>query len=258
MAQQKTLRRNSTALNTANRRGCFTQHGKVKRGSRSRRTHDHQSRIPTQTSSSQARPAPDQQQPEQGQERRRYTQKKPARPDEMAASSEQRPSNEQRPYSATGIPRPKELPATEDYWLLDLWRAPLEKSPHQAQNTRLHTNRTLHTTTNTRQTRCYQADPWEDNNHQANIRSKMVQDRWRLDNQATSNFECPMDWLNKLWGEHLIQRRDTRCGWRRPTRSKSSKRTHSTSATNTTGESRAWTHTSTFQKLVSKMRSQQG
>ena len=37
-----------------------------------------------------------------------------------------------------------------------------------------------------------------------------------------------------------------------------SKRTHSTSTTNTTGKSRAWPYTPTFQKLASNMRSQQG
>ena len=97
--------------------------------------------------------------------------------------------------------------------LLDAWRTSVEKNPHQAQNS------TLHTTTSTRWARCHKADPREGNNHQTNIRSKMVEDRQILDNKTRSNFEHPLDWLNKLWGEHLIQGWRTRSGWRRSTTS---------------------------------------
>ena len=121
--------------------------------------------------------------------------------------------------------------------LLDSWRTSVEKSPHQTQNN------TLHTTANARWTRCHKAYPREDNNRQANIRSKMVQNRRRLYNLTRSNFERPMDWPNKLWREHLIRGWGTWHGWRRSTTSQASKRTHSTSTANTTGKSRIWAYT---------------
>ena len=78
---------------------------------------------PSITTPSKALPAPSQQQ-EQPQQRRRYTGKKPERPEEMATSNEQRPSSGQQPPTATSIPRPKELPTTEDYWMREghLWK----------------------------------------------------------------------------------------------------------------------------------------
>ena len=132
---------------------------------------------------------------------------------------------------------------------LDPWRTPLEKSSHQTQN------RTLHTATNTRWTRCDKTEPRENNNGQTNIGSKMVQNwRW-LDNKTTSNFERPMDWLNKLWGERHIQGWGP--GWGASTTSKASKRTYSTSTTYTTRASRTRAHTPSLQELVSNMCSQQ-
>ena len=42
----------------------------------------------------------------------------------MATSNEQQPSSEQQPHPTTSIPRPKELPTTEDYWIREghLWK----------------------------------------------------------------------------------------------------------------------------------------
>ena len=79
---------------------------------------------PPITTSSKALPAPSQQQEKQPQQRRRYTEKKPKRSEEMATSNEQWPSGGQQPHSATSIPRPKELPTTEDYWVREghLWK----------------------------------------------------------------------------------------------------------------------------------------
>ena len=57
-----------------------------------------------------------------------YTEKQ-ERPDEMATSNGQQPSSAQPPQSATGIPRPKEVPATDDYWIGE---GHLCKSPHKA------------------------------------------------------------------------------------------------------------------------------
>ena len=78
----------------------------------------------TTWSTSKALPAPSQQQKEQPQQRRRYTGKKPERPEEMATSKEQRPSSGQQPPTATSFPRTKELPTTEDYWMREghLWK----------------------------------------------------------------------------------------------------------------------------------------
>ena len=122
---------------------------------------------PPITTSSKALPAPSQQQEEQSQQRRRYTGKKPERPEEMATSSEQRPSSGQPPI-VTSIPRPKELPITEEYWTREghLWKRSHIKprtAPYLPQR-------------KTRWARCHKADPREDNNRQTNIRSKMVQD----------------------------------------------------------------------------------
>ena len=82
----------------------------------------------TPTTPNKALPAPSQKQQEQAQQKRRCTQKKPERPEEMATSwatsNEQHPSSEQQPHPATSIPRPKELPTTEDYWIPEghLWK----------------------------------------------------------------------------------------------------------------------------------------
>ena len=103
--------------------------------------------------------------------------------------------------------------------LLDPWRTSVEKSPHIAQRS------TLHTTANTRWARCHKADPREDNNRQTNIRSKMVQDRRRLDNKTRSNIERFIGWLNKLWGEHLIQGWGTWRGCHNPQQAKPAKPT---------------------------------
>ena len=68
---------------------------------------------PPITTPSNSLPAPSQQQGEQPQQRRRYTEKNSERPEEMATRNEQ-----------TSIPRPKELPTTEGYWMLEghLWK----------------------------------------------------------------------------------------------------------------------------------------
>ena len=80
--------------------------------------------ISTPATTGKALPAPSQQQKEQVQQKRRYTQKKPERLEEMATSNNQQPSSSQQPYSATGIPRPKKLQATEGYWIRGghLWK----------------------------------------------------------------------------------------------------------------------------------------
>ena len=79
---------------------------------------------PPITTPSKALPAPSQQQQEQLQQERRYTEKKPKRPEEIATSNEQQPSSGQQPHTATSIPRPKEFPTTEDYWIREghLWK----------------------------------------------------------------------------------------------------------------------------------------
>ena len=72
----------------------------------------------------------------------------------MATGNEQQPSSAQQPHSATGIPRPKEVPATEDdYWTREgyLW-----KRVHIKPRTKLYN--ALHTTTDTGWTRRHQAD----------------------------------------------------------------------------------------------------
>ena len=48
---------------------------------------------------------------------------------------------------------------------------------------------------------------WSDQ-HQEQMVPYRIDDDW-----LTSNIERPIDWLNKLWGECLIQRWDTWCGW---------------------------------------------
>ena len=117
--------------------------------------------------------------------------------------------------------------------LLDPWRTSVEKSPHKAQNS------TLHTTTDARWARCHQADPWKDNNRQANIRSKMAQDRRRLDNKTRSNFERPMDWLNKLWGEHLIHTKMRYMTWVKRIHNKQSQQEGLTAPAQPTQQERA-------------------
>ena len=79
--------------------------------------------ITTPATTGKALPAHNQQQQESLQQKR-YTQKKPERLEEMATSSEQQPSRSQQSHSATGIPRPKEVPATEDHWIREghLWK----------------------------------------------------------------------------------------------------------------------------------------
>ena len=123
--------------------------------------------IASQNTTSRAQTASNQQQQSQALQKRRYTEKKPERPEEMAANKEQQPSSAQQSPSATGIPRPKEVPATEDHWIREghLWK----RVHNQTQN------RTLHTATNTRWTRCDKTEPRENNNGQTNIGSKMVQ-----------------------------------------------------------------------------------
>ena len=142
------------------------------------------------TTSSKALPAPSQQQEEQPRQWRRYTEKKPERLEEMATSNQQRPSGGQQPPTATSVPRPKELATTEDYWMREghLW-----KRIHIKPRTALYTPQQAQDGA-----RCHKADPREGNNHQTNIRSKMVEDRQILDNKTRSNFEHPLDWLNKL------------------------------------------------------------
>ena len=80
--------------------------------------------ITTPATTGKALPAHNQQQQESLQQKRRYTEKKPERPEEMATSSEQQPSRSQQSHSATSIPRPKEVSATEDYWIREghLWK----------------------------------------------------------------------------------------------------------------------------------------
>ena len=80
--------------------------------------------ITTPATTGKALPAHNQQQQEALQQKRRYTEKKPERPEEMATSSEQQPSRSQQSHSATSIPRPKEVSATEDYWIREghLWK----------------------------------------------------------------------------------------------------------------------------------------
>ena len=124
--------------------------------------------IATPTAPNKAVPAPNQQQQEQAQQKRRYTQKKPERSEEMAASNEQQPSSEQKPHPTTSIPRPKELPTTEDDWIREghLWKRDNIKPrtelyiPQQTQDGPGVTKMI----------------PEKTNNRQANIRSKMVQD----------------------------------------------------------------------------------
>ena len=107
MEQQKTLWSNFTALTTANTRGSSTQLGKEKHGSRSSRTQDHQSH--------------------QFQYNTQRSKRGPTR--WQRAMGNKQPSSAQPPQSATGIPRPKEVPATDDYWIGE---GHLCKSPHKA------------------------------------------------------------------------------------------------------------------------------
>jgi hypothetical protein len=80
--------------------------------------------IASQDTTSRAQTASNQQQQSPALQKRRYTEKKPERPEEMAANKEQQPSSAQQSPSATGIPRPKEVPATEDHWIREghLWK----------------------------------------------------------------------------------------------------------------------------------------
>ena len=80
--------------------------------------------IASQDTTSRAQTTSNQQQQSQALQKRRYTEKKPERPEEMATNKEQQPSSAQQSPSATGIPRPKEVPATEDHWIREghLWK----------------------------------------------------------------------------------------------------------------------------------------
>ena len=205
----------------------------------------------TPTTPNKALPAPSQQQQEQAQQKRRCTQKKPERPEEMATSNEKHPSSEQQPHPATSIPRPKELPTTEDYWIREghLWKRVRIKPrtalyiPQQTQDGPDVTKLIPERTTIVKPT--------------SGARWHRIDDDWTTKREATLN----VPWTGSTNSEEstsFIQRWGTWRGWKGSTTSKASKRTHSTSTANTTGKSRAWTHTSTFQKLVSNMRSQQG
>ena len=142
---------------------------KVKKNAR------HQSRIPTQTPSSQARPAPDQQQPEQGQERRRYTQKKPARQTrwQQAVSNGQAMNNDHTQQQASQGQRNFQQLRTTDYWICEghLWKESTSSPEH---NPTYEQNPTYHN--NTRQTRCYQAEPWRGQQSSGQHQEQDVQD----------------------------------------------------------------------------------
>ena len=64
--------------------------------------------IASQDTTSRAQTTSNQKQQSHALQKRRYTEKKPERPQEMATNKEQQPSSAQQSPSATGIPRPKE------------------------------------------------------------------------------------------------------------------------------------------------------
>ena len=116
----------------------------------------------------------------------------------------------------------------------------------------------VHSTTNRWWSRCHKSDTGHNNVCETNRWVQIPQNRWRLDNQETSNTQHGVGWLNKLWGKQHLQ------GWVHPgwpwrnSRSKESNRHPSPTAADRTGKTRSWVDTPTIQKLVSGMRPKQG
>ena len=79
---------------------------------------------------------------------------------------------------------------TDNIRLLDTRRTFVEKSPRPSKN------RPLHTTTDPGWTRCHQAHPRANNNGEANIWSKRLQDWWWLDNKDKRLSQHSVDRIN--------------------------------------------------------------
>ena len=115
----------------------------------------------------------------------------------------------------------------------------------------------VHSTTNKWWTRRDKTDNMETNNGEANKWQQRIQNQWWLDNKEESNTRHRVVRLNKLWGEHGIQRQVHHRWSRGATRSKESNRSSNTTTTNRTSTKRTWTDTPSLQKLVSNMRTKQ-
>ena len=233
MVQQRTLRRSYTALNTANR-GCWTQREKVKHGSRSRKMQDHQGHQSQHQAKHFQHPFSSRKNSHsRGEDTQRRSQRDQKRWQQAMSNGQvvdNNHSQQQAFHDQKNFQQRKTGGCVKDI---------CEKNPHQAQTALYIPQQTQDGPDVTKliPERTTVVKPT------SGIRSKMVQDWRRLDNKTRSNFEHHLDWLNKLWGEHLIQGWGTRSGRRRSTTSKASTRTQSTSRTNTAGKSRTWAYT---------------
>ena len=82
--------------------------------------------------------------------------------------------------------------------------------------------------------------------------NRRIDDVWTTKRRATLDIDW-MDRINKLWGDHSIQRWAHHRWSRGATRSKESNRSTNTTTTNRTRTKRLWTDTPSIQKLVSNM-----